>query len=1129
MKRHLITVTLILMGYAIKLTAMPVMKWDHGIGAEVKQPTIPKLVGTIEEGKGLPKEALSVEAWVRIEKPTRWGGILSAIQDNGSYERGWLLGYENQQFCFALATEKTNRLTYLKDPESYSTGLWYHVVGTYDGKTQRIYVDGQPKATSSTQSGPILYPPKLPLSLGAYRDDNENYPLEGQVAYTALWNRSLTAKEILQQFNARKQEFPGAEPSQNAPVLAGDWPTYQHDNARSGRTPQELPFPLHLQWSRQINIPPKPAWPPPAKQDFWHNKYNLQPRVTYDRAFHLVGDDNRAYFGSSADDQVRCLDMTNGEILWSFFAEGPVRLAPTLKGDRLLFGADDGFAYCLNPKTGKLLWRTKANTNPSRRIPGNSRLISPWPVRSSIVVEGSVAYLCAGLFPNQGAWHLALDIHTGKIVDSKPIQFSPQGYLAQRGGQLHIPTGRDRKGRTLTPSQRRSKSKSLARPVESPREYPFSAIATPTHRIAGGDGAIAAFQTETGETTWKEEVPGRAYGLSIIGGKLVVSTDDGTILCFGPEKIKPKQILREHPPRINQPPLEQVSAAKEALTSLQGYALVLGATGTQTLRNLANSTQFHVVAAVSDIRLAAKLRRELNEQLLYGSRITVQILSSSQSLPYSDYLFNCILEDKLGSPAPDYWQKDIPRLLQPLNGVAINRAGILERGKPVDGAGEWTHLYANAANTACSMDQRTSGKLSLQWFGLPGPEKMLDRHHRSIPPLWKNGRLFVPGNERVYGVDAYNGTVLWERATPGSRRVGIFRDCGSMAASAEALYVAAEGTCYALSPETGKTLRTFEAKHPAGDSVHWGLVAYTKNLLVGSTTRPNASRKTHSMATIREGTYWDNRPAITSNSLFAHERKNGKPKWQYIPETGALLNPSFTLTEDKAYFLESRNPATLQAKDGRATYAQFVESHGADLVAIDLVTGKEAWRQPLQFPKGVQNSSLLCAKGRLVLQYSRNDKTVRYDSRAFDSSSGNLLWTQTQDNRNRPGGDHGEQDHHPVVIDDKLIIEPLAYDLATGKRLPEYDLRRHGHGCGTMSASASSLYFRATNPTEYLLGERKLRRITTVSRPGCWINIIPAGGLVLIPEASSGCTCDFAVQASMAFLPSGKPQTESTK
>jgi len=37
--------------------------------------------------------------------------------------------------------------------------------------------------------------------------------------------------------------------------------------------------------------------------------------------------------------------------------------------------------------------------------------------------------------------------------------------------------------------------------------------------------------------------------------------------------------------------------------------------------------------------------------------------------------------------------------------------------------------------------------------------------------------------------------------------------------------------------------------------------------------------------------------------------------------------------------------------------------------------------------------------------------------------------------------------------------------------------------------------------------------------PGCWINIIPAGGLVLIPEASSGCTCGYPLQTSMAFIP----------
>jgi hypothetical protein len=45
------------------------------------------------------------------------------------------------------------------------------------------------------------------------------------------------------------------------------------------------------------------------------------------------------------------------------------------------------------------------------------------------------------------------------------------------------------------------------------------------------------------------------------------------------------------------------------------------------------------------------------------------------------------------------------------------------------------------------------------------------------------------------------------------------------------------------------------------------------------------------------------------------------------------------------------------------------------------------------------------------------------------------------------------------------------------------------------------------------------QRLTKVTRPGCWINIIPAGGLVLIPESSSGCTCGFPLQTSLAFVP----------
>ena len=81
-----------------------------------------------------------------------------------------------------------------------------------------------------------------------------------------------------------------------------------------------------------------------------------------------------------------------------------------------------------------------------------------------------------------------------------------------------------------------------------------------------------------------------------------------------------------------------------------------------------------------------------------------------------------------------------------------------------------------------------------------------------------------------------------------------------------------------------------------------------------------------------------------------------------------------------------------------------------------------------------------------------------------------------------------------------------------------------GGGCGALSASANALYFRSRNPTAYLPSTGKFKKITTVSRPGCWINAIPAGGMLLIPEASSGCTCAFPIQCSLAFAPRSKPK-----
>ena len=38
-------------------------------------------------------------------------------------------------------------------------------------------------------------------------------------------------------------------------------------------------------------------------------------------------------------------------------------------------------------------------------------------------------------------------------------------------------------------------------------------------------------------------------------------------------------------------------------------------------------------------------------------------------------------------------------------------------------------------------------------------------------------------------------------------------------------------------------------------------------------------------------------------------------------------------------------------------------------------------------------------------------------------------------------------------------------------------------------------------------------------RPGCWINAIVAGGLVLMPDATDRCTCSYLMKASVALAP----------
>ena len=1076
----------------------------------------------------LPRQQLTAEAWVLVESPTDWGGFVSAIQDNGDYERGWLLGYRGTQFCFGIAAAQKQRLTYLTSETAFATGSWYYVAATYDGRSMKLYVDGQLAASSQEQSGDILYPQRGVFGIGGYRDDDEFHPLEGRIAEVSIHRTALSAGDIAKRFAARKQTFPGIEPTRTA---GDDWPTYLRDNMRSGMSTSSLEWPLDLAWHYQSDHPPAPAWPPPAQQNFWREEFNLPARVTYDRAMHVVSDGVVVLFGSSADDQLRCLDLATGLTRWRFFAEGPIRLAPTLWKDRVFFGSDDGRVYCLDARDGKQLWHFRAGPT-DRRIPGNGRIISAWPVRSGVIVDGERIRFAAGLFPSQGTFQYLLEAHTGDLLASGKLPFSPQGYMKKRGNSLAIAQGR-------APQIRLARLQRAGKPLPQPEgdwaeQFPYALIGSANSWVAGGAGQVAAFDSTSGKQIWRTRVSGRAYGLAVVAGRLLISTDRGHIYCFAPRiqtrtsTEEPPQPTKASPASTVKPSVSQLAQRLIRSTGADiGYALVLGCGDGHLAGELARQSRLRVIGVEPDAKRVNQARRHLASRG-HDGQVAVHrgVLSV---LPYGSALFNLVVYVAPTPQAPPLAEikKEILRVLHPNSTAVItDPTGTTwaELHRPaLAGTGEWTHMYANPANTSCSEDQRVSDSLQLQWFGPPGPRDMVDRHHRTVPPLVCDGRLFIPGNNRVIGVDVYNGSPLWNVEVADSRRIGALRDSGSMVAAEDYLYVVARDRCYGLNARTGASEHNFAAPLSAeGQTRFWGYVARVGTRLYGSTTRPGASRTEHSRKTIDE-TYYDHIPIVTSDALFARHRHSGALLWQYRPTRGAILNPTITLAANHLFFVESDDPATLATETGRSPLPVLLKN-GATLVAIHAETGALVWKTRIDL-RSIQHHLYLCyASGHLIAVGTRNqgqgkEARVWYDVHCHSAHDGSQQWTTTQNQQQPAGGSHGEQDHHPVIVGDTVYVEPYAYELRTGRQRDGWNLRRGGHGCGAVSASASTCFFRAGNPALCSLSTGRVKKVTQVSRPGCWINMIPAAGLLLIPEASSGCVCDFPIQTSLAFAP----------
>jgi outer membrane protein assembly factor BamB len=196
-----------------------------------------------------------------------------------------------------------------------------------------------------------------------------------------------------------------------------DWPTYRHDNARSGYSSQDLMTDLGVGW--QVDLGGQLSAPSIAA--------------------------GKVFIAEVNEHTVHALELTTGKKLWHFTAGARVDSPPSYSKGRVYFGGKDGWVYCLRATDGALIWRFQAAPG-ERRHMAMEQLESVWPVHGSVLVENGAVNCVAGrsVFLDGGMRFVRMDAVTGKkLAEVVYNDVDPEtgGDFQDRHKTLQMPVG----------------------------------------------------------------------------------------------------------------------------------------------------------------------------------------------------------------------------------------------------------------------------------------------------------------------------------------------------------------------------------------------------------------------------------------------------------------------------------------------------------------------------------------------------------------------------------------------------------------------------------------------------------------------------------------------------------------
>jgi outer membrane protein assembly factor BamB len=960
-------------------------------------------------------------------------------------------------------------------------------------------------------------------------------------------------------------------------LLRADWPMYRMDAGRSGYTEVSLAESITRRWQYQPRQKPEPAWPLQANLDFdrgpalvvaggrllipssatgtlialdsetgrqlwrFHSEGPLRfaPAVAAGRV-HLASDDGHLY----------TLALNDGKLLWKarlgpsgamvlgngrMISRWPARSGPVVRAGIVYAGAgvwpsEGFFLHAFNAATGDTVWSSTET--------GQMRMPQPHggtDAASGVAGQGYLALAGERLFvPTGRAVPAAFNSQTGEYnyfhlqrYGSRPhylggsdivaldhaffnsgVAFAPDtgivlGELGTRQlarhneGLLAIANGTLTRYNWGPVTTRNAKHEPLRQTgvLEDwtlPVEASGPIIATATQAIIAADSAILVIDLETQVISQRLPVMDPVFDLAISGGQLYASTETGKVYCFGEgpaiaNSVTPSSAL----------PRAVIAEARALLENgpRAGFAVDFACGDGQLACALALESNLIVLAKARSAESAAQARSLAASLGLLGTRVSI-FAGKPEFLPrFASLLF---ASEQLASGHPPGFLEQAAEFARPGTGLSLWRSDTwhAQLRPAAKATGKWTHQYATPGNTVCSGETALDGPLGLQWFGdLPA---VLPQ--RGFAPLVADGHMVVAAFDKVLCTDAYTGRVLWQRDFPGlldsykgshwASAITATRIC----MDSKSVFVHDDHECFELSLDSGAIRRRWQPPSPGP----WGFLSLADDVLIGGIAIPShTSERVFPNSAMKK-------VLSESSTLFAIDRTTGKQLWRY-DAAHAIRHNAIAAGRGRLYFIDR----PLAAFDtGRAV--PWKHPHG-ELVCVDLRSGEERWR----CKDHIFGTSLAYAAEHetLVMSYhkwrwSPNSERGGQIS-AFHAVSGEPKWQIQADYRSRL-----------VIVDARIYADGGSWDLGSGEAQP-FAFER-SYGCGQISASASQLYFRSAT-----LGYIDLARPEKVMnfggmRPSCWINAIPASGLLLVPESTPRCRCSYINKTWFALAPATK-------